>query len=260
MRRLRQRRRIHDGAFDRAAHGFVAVARGHRRAHDIAGRQLHHSDDTIEARLRGQWAIPRPLDLTFDAEDVLIEQAGLACRVRFGLGRNLRLELRLGRLLAALRGQLARPLIGLLALALRLRFALGSGLLVAPLLGGLLGGDTLRFLARIFVTRALRVRNALLLALRRHALLLGRLTALPLRALLLLPLLARGFLARCSFSLDGGLVDNDPLNRRRRGDRHARPLHAPWQPDGDDRGGCDVQRERPYDGPFVLANEAHGLS
>jgi hypothetical protein len=197
------------------------------------------------------------LDLVFDHADVLIEQPRIARGVPLGFERELLLELRFGLLAAALLGLFARTFLGRFALALRLllafashTLALGLRLALAALLLGFLGRDAVAFLLLGLLAGAPIGGHSLLLA-------LGRLAPLTLLTLLLRPRLPRRFLARGLLPLDGRLIDDHALNRRRGCHGHARPLDPPREPDDDGRRDCHVQRERPDDGSLVLADEAH---
>jgi hypothetical protein len=146
----------------------------------------------------------------------------------------------------AFRGRVAFRLLPRLALALLARhlllLALGSRGAIALFLRRLLAG-------------ARRVGDSLLLALLGELLLLGRVAALLLRALLPLPLLARGRVACLLIALERRRIDDDALNRRRghRGARSPRQLDA----DGEPRDDCDVQHQGPDHGSVVLLHGSH---
>src|SRR6185503_12619035 len=195
-RRPRQRRRREHRVLDRPADGVVAVALPHLRAHDVAGRQLHDVDQALDAGACAQRRLPVPLHVVFDHEHVLVEKTRRTRGVRLGLGRDLRLQLRLGLLPPALLG---RPLLGFLAVAARLRFRF---LLLALLRRPFVGEALLLFALRV-LARALLGGDALLLALIGQALLLGRFAPLPLLALLLLPFLPRRRFLLGLLALDG---------------------------------------------------------
>ena len=175
------------------------------------------------------------LDRALDHADVLIEQPRRARGVRLGLGRDLRLQLRLG----LLRAGAARPARARLSASSVSRRACASRSACAcssrRCCSAFSAATRSCFLALRFLARALLVGDALLLALLREPLLLGGLAPLAVLALLALPFLARGFVALGLLALDGRLIDDDSLNRRRGDDRHARPLDAPWEADDDGR-------------------------